>query len=415
MSYGWPILSTVTFLPLVGALLILALRGNDESAFRNARYIALWTTLITFAISLLLWRDFDPATAQFQFVELRPWLGPITFHMGLDGISMPFVVLTTLLMPLTILSSFGAIKTRVKEFMIAFLVLETLMLGVFCSLDLIMFFVFWEVELIPMYLLISIWGTGRKEYSAIKFVLYTLIGSALMLAGILLLYFQTGTFDIIQLSNMGLDGVLSAGMATAIFFLIIFAFMVKLPVFPFHTWLPDAHTDAPTAVSVVLAGVLLKMGGYGMIRIVVGSFPEVAHTWAPLFVLLAVIGVIYGAALTLRQTDLKKLIAYSSVSHMGFVLLGIFALTQVSMTVPSPAAAMSGVRSKLLLSVRKVWTVSHPTPPVYLLTTISVSFLASFSASAAQSGSRGSARSDLTFSHVAHASPVPGTVLTWGR
>jgi len=323
MSYGWPILSTVTFLPLLGALLILLLRGNDESAFRNARYIALWTTLITFGISLLLWRDFDLATAQFQFVELRPWLGPITFHMGLDGISMPFVVLTTLLMPLTILSSFGAIKVRVKEFMIAFLVLETLMLGVFCSLDLVMFYLFFEGGLIPMFLIIGIWGGPRRVYSSFKFFLYTLTGSLLMLLAIMAIYWEAGTTNIPAL----LTHDFPPGMQTWLWFAFLASFAVKLPMWPVHTWLPDAHVEAPTAGSVILAGILLKLGGYGFLRFSIPMFPLASAEFAPLIFALSVIAIVYTSLVALAQTDMKKLIAYSSIAHMGFVTMGIFTIT----------------------------------------------------------------------------------------
>jgi NADH-quinone oxidoreductase subunit M len=323
MSSGWPILSTVTFLPLVGALLIFALRGSDESTYRNARYIALWTTLITFAISLLLWRDFDPGTAQFQFVELRPWLGPITFHMGLDGISMPFVVLTTLLMPLTVLSSFGAIKVRVKEFMIAFLVLETLMLGVFCSLDLVMFYLFFEGGLIPMFLIIGIWGGPRRVYSSFKFFLYTLAGSLLMLLAIMAIYWEAGTTNIPAL----LTHDFPPEMQTWLWFAFLASFAVKLPMWPVHTWLPDAHVEAPTAGSVILAGVLLKLGGYGFLRFSIPMFPLASAEFAPLIFALSVIAIIYTSLVALAQEDMKKLIAYSSIAHMGFVTIGIFTLT----------------------------------------------------------------------------------------
>jgi len=323
MSYGWPILSTVTFLPLVGALLIFALRGKDESTDRNARYIALWTTLITFAISLLLWRDFDPQTAEFQFVELRPWLGPITFHMGLDGISMPFVVLTTLLMPLTVLSTFGAIKTRVKEFMIAFLLLETLMLGVFCSLDLVMFYLFFEGGLIPMFLIIGIWGGSRRVYSSFKFFLYTLAGSVLMLLAIMAMYWEAGTTNIPAL----LAHDFPPEMQTWLWFAFLASFAVKLPMWPVHTWLPDAHVEAPTAGSVILAGILLKLGGYGFLRFSIPMFPLASAEFAPLIFALSVIAVIYTSLVALAQTDMKKLIAYSSVAHMGFVTIGIFTFT----------------------------------------------------------------------------------------
>ena len=353
----FPYLSVIVFLPVVGAI-VLALLGKNP---KSIRLIAAVFAAVPFILSVIIFALYDRSASGVQFVEQASWIPGLNvqYYLGVDGLSLPLVLLTSFIGLVAVFVSWK-IDLRVKEYFAWLLVLETGILGVFCSLDLIMFFIFWEVELIPMYLLISIWGTGRKEYSAIKFVLYTLMGSALMLAGILLLYFQTGTFDMVQLSSMGLDGVLSAGMATAIFFLIIFAFMVKLPVFPFHTWLPDAHTDAPTAVSVVLAGVLLKMGGYGMIRIAVGSFPQVAENWAPLFVILAVVGVIYGAALTLRQTDLKKLIAYSSVSHMGFVLLGIFALTQVSMTGAVLQMVSHGVITGLLFAmVGLVYSKTH--------------------------------------------------------
>ena len=327
MSYSWPILSTVTFLPLLGALLVLLLRGDDESAARNARYIALWTTLITFAISLLLWRDFDVATAAFQFVELRPWLGPITFHMGLDGISMPFVVLTTLLMPLTILSSFVAIKVRVKEFMIAFLVLETLMLGVFSSLDLVMFYLFFEGGLIPMFLIIGIWGGSNRVYASFKFFLYTLTGSVLMLLAIMAIYWEAGTTNIPAL----LTHDFPPEMQTWLWFAFLASFAVKLPMWPVHTWLPDAHVEAPTAGSVILAGILLKLGGYGFLRFSIPMFPMASAEFAPLIFGLSVIAIVYASLVALAQKDMKKLIAYSSIAHMGFVTIGIFTLTMQGM------------------------------------------------------------------------------------
>ena len=323
MSYGWPILSTVTFLPLVGALLIFALRGNDESTARNARYIALWTTLITFAISLLLWIDFDPTTAKFQFVEERSWLGPIRFHMGVDGISMLFVILTTFLMPLTVLSTYGAIKTRVREFMIAFLILETLMLGVFCSLDLVMFYLFFEGGLIPMFLIIGIWGGSNRVYASFKFFLYTLAGSLLMLIAILAMYWEAGTTNIPEL----LAHDFPPEMQTWLWLAFFASFAVKLPMWPVHTWLPDAHVQAPTAGSVVLAGILLKLGGYGFLRFSIPMFPLASVDFAPLIYALSVIAVIYTSLVAYAQEDMKKLIAYSSIAHMGFVTIGIFTLT----------------------------------------------------------------------------------------
>ena len=323
MSYGWPILSTVTFLPLLGALLIVLLRGDDESAFRNARFIALWTTLITFALSLILWRDFDPRTAQFQFVELRPWLGPISFHMGVDGISLPFVLLTTFLMPLCILASWVAITTRVKEYMIAFLVLETLMIGVFTSLDLVMFYLFFEGGLIPMFLIIGVWGGQRRVYASFKFFLYTLAGSLLMLLAIMAIYWEAGTTDIPVLLTYGFP----PEMQTWLWFAFLASFAVKLPMWPVHTWLPDAHVEAPTAGSVILAGILLKMGGYGFLRFSIPMFPLASAEFAPLIFALSVVAIIYTSLVALAQEDVKKLIAYSSVAHMGFVTIGVFTLT----------------------------------------------------------------------------------------
>ena len=323
MSYCWPILSTVTFLPLLGALLIVLLRGNDDSAFRNARFIALWTTLITFGLSLVLWRDFDPITAQFQFVELRPWLGPISFHMGVDGISLPFVLLTTFLMPLCILASWLAITERVKEYMIAFLVLETLMIGVFTALDLVMFYLFFEGGLIPMFLIIGMWGGQRRVYASFKFFLYTLAGSLLMLLAIMAIYWEAGTTDIPVLLTYGFP----AEMQTWLWFAFLASFAVKLPMWPVHTWLPDAHVEAPTAGSVILAGILLKMGGYGFLRFSIPMFPLASAEFAPLIFALSVVAIIYTSLVALAQEDMKKLIAYSSVAHMGFVTIGVFTLT----------------------------------------------------------------------------------------
>ena len=323
MSYAWPILSTITFLPLLGALLIAALRGGDESADRNARFIALWTTLVTFALTLLLWRDFDPSTAQFQFVEQRAWLRVIKFHMGVDGISLPFVLLTALLMPLCILASWQSITERVNEYMIAFLVLETLMLGVFTSLDLVLFYLFFEGGLIPMFLIIGIWGGPQRVYASFKFLLYTLAGSLLMLLAIMAIYWEAGTTDIPTLLTHGFP----PQMQTWLWFAFLASFAVKLPMWPVHTWLPDAHVEAPTAGSVILAGILLKMGGYGFLRFSIPMFPLASAEFAPLIFALSVIAIIYTSLVALAQEDVKKLIAYSSVAHMGFVTIGVFTLT----------------------------------------------------------------------------------------
>ena len=346
---SFPYLSIIVFLPLIGAIVIALLPG--ASPRRIKRTAALFTS-VAFILSIALFFMFDRSLAGPQFVEQALWIPSINvqYYLGVDGLSLPMLMLTTMLGFIAVLVSWK-IDLRAREYFAWLLVLEMGILGVFCSLDLLLFFIFWEVELIPMYLLISIWGTGRKEYSAMKFVLYTLIGSAMMLAGILLLYFQAGTFDMVALAGMGLDSVLSTLTATAIFFLLFIGYAVKLPVFPLHTWLPDAHTDAPTAVSVILAGVLLKMGGYAMIRVCVGIFPETAKDYAPFLVALAVVGVLYGAAVTLRQTDLKRLIAYSSISHMGFVLLGIFALSQVSMTGATLQMVSHGIITGLLFAL----------------------------------------------------------------
>jgi len=346
---SFPYLSIIVFLPLLGAIVIALLPGATP---RQVKRTAALFTAAVFILSVALFFMFDRSLSGPQFVEQASWIPAINvqYFLGVDGLSLPMLILTALLGLIAVLVSWK-IDLRAREYFAWLLILETGILGVFCSLDLILFFLFWEVELIPMYLLISIWGSGRKEYSAMKFVLYTLVGSALMLAGILILYSQAGTFDMTVLAGMGLEAALGSLMATAIFFLLFIGYAVKLPVFPLHTWLPDAHTDAPTAVSVILAGILIKMGGYGMIRVCVGIFPETAKDYAPLLVALAVVGIIYGAAVTLRQTDLKRLIAYSSISHMGFVLLGIFALSQVSMTGATLQMFSHGIITGLLFAL----------------------------------------------------------------
>ncbi len=346
---SFPYLSTIVFLPLLGAIVIALLPNATPQRIKRT---ALLFTLVPFAISVALFFMFDRSLAGPQFVEQLPWIPAINiqYFMGIDGLSLPMLLLTTMIGVIAVLVSWK-IDLRVREYFAWLLVLETGILGVFCSLDLVLFFLFWEVEILPMYLLISIWGSGRKEYSAIKFVLYTLFGSAFMLAGILILYGQVHTFDMVALAGAGLGVGLSSLMAAAIFFLLFIGFAVKLPVFPLHTWLPDAHTDAPTAVSVILAGVLLKMGGYGMIRICVSIFPQTAQEYATPILVLAVIGILYGAAVTFRQTDLKRLVAYSSISHMGYVLLGIFALSQVSLTGATLQMFSHGLITGLLFAV----------------------------------------------------------------
>ncbi len=317
---GWPILSVVTFLPLVGAAFIVLTRGEDALAARNARYVALWTTVITFLVSLLIWIDFDPNTPDFQFVEKTAWLGgTISYHMGVDGISMLFVILTTFLMPLCILASW-TVETRIREYMIAFLALETLMIGVFCALDLVLFYLFFEGGLIPMFLIIGVWGGARRVYATFKFFLYTLLGSVLMLLAMMAMYWQAGTTDIPTLLAHDFPPDMQRWLWLAFFA----SFAVKMPMWPVHTWLPDAHVEAPTAGSVILAAILLKMGGYGFIRFSLPMFPLASAEFAPMVFALSVVAVIYTSLVALVQDDMKKLIAYSSVAHMGFVTMGIF-------------------------------------------------------------------------------------------
>jgi NADH-quinone oxidoreductase subunit M len=323
MMTSWPILSVITFLPLVGALFIAVL-PEDEAGVRNARWVALWTTLITLAISLLLLWRFDPSSPDFQFLEKRAWLGgAISYSMGVDGISLPFVVLTTALMPISILASWDAIQRRVHEYMIAFLVLETLMVGTFCALDLVLFYLFFEGGLIPMFLIIGVWGGPRRVYATFKFFLYTLLGSVLMLLAIMAMYWQAGTTDIPTLLHHAFPRTLQTWAWLAF----LASFAVKLPMWPVHTWLPDAHVEAPTAGSVILAAILLKMGGYGFLRFSLPMFPQASHQLAPLIYALSVVAIIYTSLVALMQEDVKKLIAYSSVAHMGFVTMGIFAVT----------------------------------------------------------------------------------------
>tara|TARA_R110000824_G_scaffold155226_6_gene327738 strand:- start:29012 stop:30556 length:1545 start_codon:yes stop_codon:yes gene_type:complete len=315
------ILSLITFLPAVGALLVLILRGEEAAVARNARWIAIWTTTLTFALSLYLLWHFDPSTANFQFVQKMDWLGgTISYHMGVDGISVMFVILTTFLMPACILASWTSITKRVREYMIAFLILETLMIGVFCSLDLVLFYFFFEAGLIPMFLIIGIWGGARRIYASFKLFLYTLLGSVLMLIAIMAMYWDAGTTDIPTL----LAHSFPAGMQTWLWLAFFASFAVKMPMWPVHTWLPDAHVEAPTAGSVILAGILLKMGGYGFLRFSLPMFPVASADFAPLVFTLSVIAIVYTSLVALVQEDMKKLIAYSSVAHMGFVTMGIF-------------------------------------------------------------------------------------------
>jgi len=325
----WPLLSLVTFLPLVGVAFILVAHGDEVVVARNARWIALWTALIDFALSVLLWVKFDPSTADFQFVERARWvtLGGFNFnyHMGIDGISLFFILLSTFLTLLSIVSAWEIIRSQVKEFMIAFLVLDTMMVGVFCSLDFVQFYVFFEGVLIPMFLIIGMWGGSNRIYSAFKFFLYTLLGSVLMLLAILAVYFQTGTTDIEYALNH--SDLFPAGLQRWLWLAFFASFAVKVPMWPVHTWLPDAHVEAPTAGSVILAGILLKLGGYGFIRFSLPIFPLASHYFTPLIFALSAIAVIYTSFVALAQLDMKKLIAYSSIAHMGFVTMGTFAVT----------------------------------------------------------------------------------------
>ena len=321
----WPILSTITYLPLLGALFILLIPGEDETVGRNARAVALWTTVATFILSIVMLFEFDGSRTDLQFYEQASWLGGnIDYVMGVDGISVLFIILTTSLMPLCILASWESIKIRVREYMVAFLVLETLMIGVFCAQDLLLFYLFFEAGLIPMFLIIGIWGGARRVYASFKFFLYTLLGSVLMLLALIYMYWQVGTTNMTALANFQFSSSEQMWLWLAFFA----SFAVKMPMWPVHTWLPDAHVEAPTAGSVILAGVLLKMGGYGFLRFSLPMFPLATDMFTELVFVLSVVAIIYTSLVALAQEDMKKLIAYSSVAHMGFVTMGIFAATQ---------------------------------------------------------------------------------------
>ncbi|MBX6374258.1 MAG: NADH-quinone oxidoreductase subunit M [Acetobacteraceae bacterium] len=319
---GFPILSLITFLPLAGALVIAFVRGEEQVVASNARWTALWTSLITFGLSLILWFRFDRSSPEMQFVERLEWLPDygVAYGMGVDGLSVLFVLLCTLLTPLCILASWDSVEVRVREYMAAFLVLEAAMVGFFCATDLLLFFLFFEMVLIPMFLIIGIWGGERRVYAAFKFFLYTLAGSLLMLLAIIFLWYRVGTTDIAALVEAGVEPRFQIWLFLAFFA----AFAVKVPMWPVHTWLPDAHVEAPTAGSVILAGVLLKLGGYGFVRLSLPLFPQASAELAPLIFALSVIAIVYTSYVALAQEDMKKLIAYSSVAHMGIVTLGIF-------------------------------------------------------------------------------------------
>jgi NADH-quinone oxidoreductase subunit M len=327
----WPLLSLVTFLPLVGVAWIAIQRGEEEVVASQARMIALWTSLIVFVLSIVLWLDFDSSTAAYQFVERAHWvtIGGFTlnYHMGIDGISLFFVLLSTLLTVLCVLASWRSVHHQVREYMIAFLALETLMVGMFCALDFIVFYVFFEGVLIPMFLIIGIWGHSNRVYAAFKFFLYTFLGSVLMLLAIIAVCLQTGTSDV----EVATTHAIPAGLQKWLFLAFFASFAVKVPMWPVHTWLPDAHVEAPTAGSVILAGVLLKMGGYGFVRFSLPLFPLASQYFTPHMFALSAIAVIYTSFVALAQTNMKKVIAYSSVAHMGFVTMGIFAVTSEAM------------------------------------------------------------------------------------
>ena len=319
---GFPILSLITFLPLLGVAILMTLRGDEHAVAQNARWTALWTSLIVFLISLVLWTRFDMREPGYQFNESATWLPEygIGYRMGVDGISVLFVLLSTALTPICILASWDSVKMRVREYMAAFLILETMMVGMFSAADFLLFYVFFEGVLIPMYLIIGVWGGPRRVYASLKFFLYTFAGSVLMLLALLAMWHQAGTTDITVLTHT----LFSAGAQYWLFLAFFASFAVKVPMWPVHTWLPDAHVEAPTAGSVILAGVLLKMGGYGFLRFAVPMLPVASAHFAPLMFALGVIAVIYTSLVALAQEDMKKLIAYSSIAHMGVVIIGIF-------------------------------------------------------------------------------------------
>jgi NADH-quinone oxidoreductase subunit M len=317
-----PILTIIIFLPLIGVLFILLTKGDEKKVNQICFNVSLVTSFLVFILSLLLWNNFDPNSAEFQFIEEQPWIGSvIKYKVGVDGISILFVVLTSFIIPLCIIATSNSVKFRQKDFLIALLLMQTMMLGVFCSLDIFIFYLFFEAGLIPMFLIIGIWGGIRRVYSAFKFFLYTLFGSVFMLIAIIFIYLKAGTTDIQELLKFDIDAKYQYWLWLGFFT----SFAVKTPMWPVHTWLPDAHVEAPTSGSVILAAILLKMAGYGFIRFSIGFFPVASHYFAPLIFTLSIIGIIYTSLVALMQKDMKKLIAYSSVAHMGFVTIGIFA------------------------------------------------------------------------------------------
>ena len=322
----WPIISVTIFLPLIGSLIIFLIK-EDETTSNNIKWAALWTSIGTFVLSCLIWFQFDHSTSQYQLVEKYKWFNDFNFyyHVGMDGISLFMILLSTFLTPFCILASWENIKKRIKEYMIAFLFLETVMIGMFCSIDILLFYVFFEAVLIPMFLIIGIWGGERRIYASFKFFLYTLLGSVLMLIAIIFIYQKTNSMNINFLQG---NYFFSKKVQIYLWLAFFASFAVKIPMWPFHTWLPDAHVEAPTAGSVILAGVLLKMGGYGFIRFSLGILPEASAFFMPLIIILSSIAIIYTSLVALAQEDIKKLIAYSSVAHMGIVTIGIFIVNQ---------------------------------------------------------------------------------------
>ncbi len=321
---NFPIISALILLPTIGSIFLFFSKSNNQKSL-TIKYVALFTSLVNFLLSIYLWYLFDQNTSQFQFVEERKWLlGFVNYKVGIDGISILFVILTTFITPLCIISVNNSVSERLRDFLIAILIMESFMIGVFCSLDLVVFYLFFEAGLIPMFLIIGIWGGSRRVYSAFKFFLYTLLGSVLMLVAIISIYWITGTTDVVELYKIGIDSKFQNLLWLAFFS----SFAVKTPMWPVHTWLPDAHVEAPTAGSVLLAAILLKMAGYGFIRFSLGLFPLASELFTPLIYTLSVVAIIFTSLIALMQEDMKKLIAYSSVAHMGFVTLGIFTIQQ---------------------------------------------------------------------------------------